>query len=81
MPKVNASAGNIFSVEYGPRAIQALCHTSLKMELCLIWERGCCWLVWGEDNSPRTWNWRILRPEDCLKESLHVAVLRPLAIH
>ena len=67
VPKVSTpSAGNIFSVEYGPGLAG---HTGVVSHVfedgtMLIWEQNVAGWSGAENNSPRTWNWRILRPEE-----------------
>lgn len=67
VPKVNTpSAGNIFSVEYGPGLAG---HTGVVSHVfedgtMLIWEQNVAGWSGAENGSPRTWNWRILRPEE-----------------
>lgn len=67
IPKVNVpSAGAVFSVEYGPGLAG---HTGIVSHVfedgtILIIEQNVAGWSGAENNSPRTWNWRILRPEE-----------------
>lgn len=63
VPKVNTpSVGEVFSVEYGPGLAG---HTGLVSHVfedgtMLIWEQNVAGWSGSENNSPRTWNWRII---------------------
>ena len=67
VPKVNTpSVGEIFSVEYGPGLAG---HTGCVSHVfedgtILIIEQNVAGWSGAENGSPRTWNWRILRPEE-----------------
>lgn len=67
IPKVNVpSAGAVFSVEYGPGLAG---HTGIVSHVfedgtILIIEQNVAGWSGAENGSPRTWNWRILRPEE-----------------
>jgi len=67
VPKVNTpSVGEIFSVEYGPGLAG---HTGCVSHVfedgtILIIEQNVAGWSGAENSSPRTWNWRILRPEE-----------------
>ena len=67
IPKVNTpSAGAVFSVEYGPGLAG---HTGIVSHVfedgtILIIEQNVAGWSGAENGSPRTWNWRILRPEE-----------------
>lgn len=67
VPKTDVPhAGEIFSVEYGPGLAG---HTGMVSHVfedgtLLIIEQNVAGWSGAENNSPRTWNWRILRPEE-----------------
>lgn len=67
IPKIDTpKAGNIFSVEYGPGLAG---HTGCVSHVfedgtMLIIEQNVAGWSGAENGSPRTWNWRILRPEE-----------------
>ena len=67
IPKIDIpKAGNIFSVEYGPGLAG---HTGCVSHVfedgtILIIEQNVAGWSGAENGSPRTWNWRILRPEE-----------------
>ena len=67
VPKViTPSVGEIFSVEYGPGLAG---HTGCVSHVfedgtILIIEQNVAGWSGAENGSPRTWNWRILRPEE-----------------
>lgn len=67
IPKIDTpKAGNIFSVEYGPGLAG---HTGCVSHVfedgtILIIEQNVAGWSGAENGSPRTWNWRILRPEE-----------------
>lgn len=67
IPKTNIpKAGNIFSVEYGPGLAGHTGQISHVFEdgTILIIEQNVAGWSGAENGSPRTWNWRILRPEE-----------------
>lgn len=67
IPKTNIpKAGNIFSVEYGPGLAGHTGQISHVFEdgTILIIEQNVAGWSGAENDSPRTWNWRILRPEE-----------------
>ena len=63
VPKVSTpSVGEVFSVEYGPGLAG---HTGIVSHVfedgtMLIWEQNVAGWSGAENNSPRTWNWRII---------------------
>lgn len=63
IPKINVpKRGNVFSVEYGPGLAG---HTGIVSHVfedgtMLIWEQNVAGWSGAENNSPRTWNWRII---------------------
>lgn len=67
IPKTNIpKTGNIFSVEYGPGLAGHTGQISHVFEdgTILIIEQNVAGWSGAENGSPRTWNWRILRPEE-----------------
>lgn len=67
IPKTNIpKRGNIFSVEYGPGLAGHTGQISHVFEdgTILIIEQNVAGWSGAENGSPRTWNWRILRPEE-----------------
>lgn len=67
IPKTNVpKRGNIFSVEYGPFLAGHTGQVSHVFEdgTILIIEQNVAGWSGAENGSPRTWNWRILRPEE-----------------
>ena len=67
VPKTNIpKTGNIFSVEYGPGEAGHTGQVSHVFEdgTILIIEQNVAGWSGAENGSPRTWNWRILRPEE-----------------
>lgn len=67
VPKSNTPhTADIFSIEYGPGLAG---HTGMVSHVfedgtLLIIEQNVAGWSGAENNSPRTWNWRILRPEE-----------------